>query len=69
MAILIIRFYLQELKKKIIQSTGLDETNSCGGIWTSIFMIIYFSLHRKKYARAFGFAVFIGVDILKKIKS
>lgn len=68
MAILIIRFYLHELKKKMIQSTGLDETNSCGGIWTGIFMIVYLSLDRKKYARAFGFAVLIGVDILKKIK-
>lgn len=69
MAILIIRFYFHELKKKMIQSTGLDETNSCGGIWTGIFMILHLILDRKKYARAFGFTVFIGVDILKKRKS
>lgn len=68
MAILMIRFYLHELKKKMIPSTGLDETNSCEGIRTGIFMILYLSLDRKEYARTFGFAVFIGVDILKKIK-
>lgn len=53
----------------MIQSTGLDETNSCGGIWTGMFIILYLSLDRKRYTRAFGLAVFIGVDTLKKIKS